>query len=187
MRVASVIPVLALVLVGCGGGEQAASTTAVGEAIATDSAAAPPWARLVGYWDRRTTCGQRVQALREAGLGDYAAEHAAGEGWVRRVDDPRHPCREAVPLRHGHFFTDDGLFGSTDDEGQQVDDGTYRLVDADTIVISKEFGEVTFDFHVRGDRLYLDPVLPSCVEDGCFAAQWAVAVAAPGRPWHRAE
>jgi hypothetical protein len=36
--------------------------------------------------------------------------------------------------------------------------------------------------HMR-TSLVLDPVMPNCAETGCFAAQWAVAVAYPGLPW----
>jgi hypothetical protein len=125
-----------------------------------------------------------VQALKDAGLGRFAAEHAAGEGWLPgvtspdQIKDPEHPCKGAVPLKHGHFFTADGLFGSRDDGGDQVDDGTYRVLDQNTVVIEKEFGNVTFDYQVRQDgSLMLDPVMPKCAKTGCFAAQWAVAVA----------
>ena len=61
--------------------------------------------------------------------------------------------------------------------------GTYRLADDRTVVI----GEVSFHFRIRGDTLFLDPVLPACIKNGCFEAQWAVAVAYPGLPWTRAD
>ena len=66
-------------------------------------------------------------------------------------------------------------------------DGTGHLEDDDTIVIRKEFGDVTMHFRVDGDSLHLDPVLPDCIDEGCFAAQWAVAVAYPGLEWTRVE
>lgn len=156
----------------------------------TTPATTPP-SDLVGERERRTSCEQRVRALGDAGLGRFAAEHAAGEGWipgvtsVDQLEDPRRPCRGAVPLRHSHFFTADGSFGSRDAQGDQVDDGTYTLLDERTIVVSKEFGDVTFGFKIRDERLFLTPVLPDCAENGCFAAQWAVAVAYPGLPWQR--
>jgi len=95
--------------------------------------------------------------------------------------------RRGCSAQHQHFFTDDGLFGSTDDEGNQVDDGTYRKIDKSTIVISKEFGNVRFHYRIRGGTLMLDPVMPKCATDGCFAAQWAVSVAYPGLAWKRVE
>ena len=135
----------------------------------------------------------RVAALESAGLGKFAVEHAAGQGWIpgvtspEQIKDPEHPCQGAIPLKHGHFFTEDGLFGSTDDQGDQVDDGTYRVLDEDTIIVEKEFGDVTFNYRIQDDgTLLLDPVMPNCAKNGCFAAQWAVAVAYPGLPWENA-
>lgn len=77
------------------------------------------------------------------------------------------------------------MFGSRDDRGTQVDDGTYELTDDNTIVIDKEFGRVSFEFTIDGDQFFLEPDLPACAKNGCFAAQWAVAVAYPGLAWER--
>jgi hypothetical protein len=147
---------------------------------------------IVGSWSRRTTSDEQVAALVKAGLGRFGAEHAASEGWLpdvtdqSKIKDPAHPCAGAVPLRHSHFFTADGLFGCRDADGHQVDDGTYRLVDDHTIVIAKEFGEVTFRYTITGGTaLVLDPQMPACATDGCFAAQWAVAMSYPGLTWTR--
>lgn len=193
MRIAALVGALVLTLSACGGAadDQPAAHPSQTTATADHSSAAPPASALVGSWERVTTCRERVKALQEAGLGEFAAEHASGEGWLPGVTspddikDPGRPCVGAVPLKHGHFFTADGQFGSTDDQGDQVDDGTYQAVDNDTIVVVKEFGEVTFDYRVTDDELFLDPVMPDCVKAGCFAAQWAVAVAYPGLPWTR--
>ena len=147
---------------------------------------------IVGEWERTTTCEERVEALEQVGLGRFATEHAAGEGWLPGVTDPEQiknteqPCVGAVPLKHGHFFTADGMFGSRDAEGDQVDDGTYRSIDENTIVVQKEFGEVTFDYEVLPNgTMLLSPILPACATSGCFAAQWAVSVAYPDLPWDR--
>ena len=193
----SAIVVAVLILGGCSS-QDAADSPAVNGTPSAGNPASPPTKTvtetgLVGSWERLTTCRQRVAALEAAGLGEFAVEHAAGEGWLPGVDspdhvkDPEHPCRGSVPLRHGHFFTDDGLFGSTDQDGGQVDDGEWTLVNDDTIVIHKEFGDVTMHFRVDGDSLHLDPVLPDCTDEGCFAAQWAVAVAYPGLAWTRVQ
>jgi hypothetical protein len=193
MRAVILSAVALLALTGCASGDDAAATSDRSPpADKSTSSTQPSTLKLVGEWERVTTCQQRVDALADAGLGQFAAEHAAGEGWLPGVTspvdikDPRHPCRGGVPLRHSHFFTDDGLFGSRDADGDQVDDGTYEVVDQDTIVISKEFGDVTFNYRINGDSLLLDPVLPECGKSGCFAAQWAIAVAYPGLAWQRA-
>lgn len=193
MRVLALVVALLVVATGCGADDDA---TTQPSSTATSRSPRPrpsPAAALVGEWQRLTTCRERVQALSAAGLGQFAAEHAAGEGWLPGVRSPDqikdrdHPCRGAVPLTHSHFFTEDGQFGSRDDVGEQVDDGTYRVVDDNTIVISKEFGDVTFHYRISddGSSLLLDPVMPECANKGCFAAQWAVSVAYPGLPWQR--
>jgi hypothetical protein len=146
-----------------------------------------PAPSIIGTWKRDATCGDRVKALTDAGMGKFAIESAAGDGLIPgvtdadQVKDPSHPCRGAKPVEHSHFFTDEGQFGSLDDTGQQVDDGSYRLVGKDSVVISK----VTFHYTVTGDTLTLDPVLPECAKSGCFDAQWAVAVSYNGLPWQR--
>jgi hypothetical protein len=198
-----VVPVMLLLLVasGCSGGgspEPISSLppTATRTSTPTTTSSGPsPGAgsAIVGDWERVTTCEERVEALEKAGLGRFAAEHAAGEGWLpgvtspAQIKDPAKPCAGAVPLKHGHFFTADGMFGSRDAKGDQVDDGTYRTIDENTIVVEKEFGDVTFDYEVLPDgTLLLSPDMPPCAASGCFAAQWAVSVAYPGLPWKHA-
>ena len=121
------------------------------------------------------------------GLRTALLESIAGDGWipgvtqVDQIKDPTHPCRGSIARKHSHFFTEDGQFGSLDAQGQQVDDGTYRVVIDDTVVI----GEVTFRFQMQGiDLLRLTPVIPTCAPE-CFEAGWSVAVAYPGYTWHR--
>ena len=190
-----------LVTSGCAGRESpepvsSAGPSATSSSTPTTVSGPSPSAGtgIVGEWERITTCEERVEALEQAGLGRFAAEHAAGEGWLpgvtgpEQIKNPEEPCAGAVPLKHGHFFTADGLFGSRDAEGDQVDDGEYRSIDEDTIVVQKEFGEVTFDFEVLPNgTLLLSPIMPSCAASGCFAALWAVSVAYPGRPWDRVD
>lgn len=194
VSVVAIAAALVLALAGCGADDQP-TTEPTKTAPPTESGTTPrPAAEIVGRWQRVTTCGERVQALTQAGLGEFAAEHAAGEGWIPGVTspdgikDPQHPCKGAIPLKHGHFFTEDGLFGSTDAQGDQVDAGNYRVIDKNTVVIEKEFGNVTFGYRITKDgSLLLDPVMPNCTKTGCFAAQWAVAMAYPGLPWTRVE
>ncbi len=88
-----------------------------------------------------------------------------------------------MPLKHSHVFTADGIFGSKDAEGDTVDDGSYELVDNATMIITKEFGKITFHFTANDQTLVLTPVLPKCTKDGCFAAQWAVGMSYPGLEW----
>ena len=61
--------------------------------------------------------------------------------------------------------------GSKDHQGDQVDDGTYKVVDDRTFVVSKEFPEVTFHYRVTGDDHGFDPVKHVCAP-GCLQAVW---------------
>ena len=144
------------------------------------AAAASP---LVGEWERETRCAELVPALQDAGLDMWVVDFAAAFSPSGEVADPEDPCADTIPIRHSHFFTEDGLFGSRDEHGNQVDDGTYR-VEGDTIVISKEFPDVTFRFEINGDELTLDPVIPDCRPE-CFESAWSVSVAYPGNSWTR--
>lgn len=143
---------------------------------------------LVGEWERETRCDEIAVALQEAGLEqwipDVAAGFVPGATGPDAIDDPADPCRDAVPLRHSHFFTAEGQFGSRDENGDQVDDGTYRIVDEGTFVVSKEFPDVTFHYAIDGDSITFEPVMPACRPD-CFEAAWSVSVAFPGHPWRR--
>jgi hypothetical protein len=196
MRLAWAVVVL-VVMCGCAAEEpdrpNASPAAPAAPEQATSSSAAGDAGGLVGTWRRRTTCEERARALGDADLGRYAAEHAAGEGWipgvtsVEQLADPSHPCQGAVPLDHEHFFTASGEFGSRDAEGNQVDDGTFELRGPQTVVIHKEFGDVTFRVEVADDVLTLVPDIPDCADDGCFAAQWAVAVSYNGLPWQRVD
>jgi hypothetical protein len=194
VRRTTIVLVAVLCLAACGSGDdtatpQPASNTSA--AVATSDSPSPSAdpTSIVGEWSRTTTCQQRADALETAGLGRFAAEHAAGDGFVPGVtsvdqlEDPEHPCKGAVPQVHSHFFTADGQFGSRDAEGDQVDDGTYELKGEDTIVV----GNVTFHYSISpdGTTLMLEPVLPACAKQGCWDAQWAVAVSYLGLPWER--
>ena len=145
---------------------------------------------LVGTWMRETRCEELVSALEHAGLERWVLEFVAGNGFVpgasraEQIADPAHPCEGAVPREHSHFFTSGGVFGSLDWQGEQVDDGTYDVVDDDTFVVSKEFPDVTFNYDVHGDAITFEPVMPDCAPK-CFDAAWSVSVAYPGEEWTR--
>jgi hypothetical protein len=173
--------VLAGLVGSCSSGSSSAS-----RATATPSPEAPA---IVGVWERTQTCVELERVLTAAGLRAAVARMVAEDGWVPGVTspaqlaDPAHPCQGAVTRKHSHFFTADGQFGSRDAMGEQVDDGSYQLVDPDVVVI----GDAGVRFHYRitgGTTLMLDPVMPSCAPT-CFEAMWSVAVAYPGYAWHR--
>lgn len=166
-----------------------AATEATEEPTSSVEVETPKVPNLVGTWERETHCEELVSALNEAGIDKWVLEAVAGNGFipgVRRADqiaDPAHPCKGAVPREHSHFFTESGLFGSLNWNGDQVDDGTYEIVD-DTFVVSKEFPDVTFNYTIKGDTITFDPVVPDCAPR-CFEAAWSISVAYPGEKWYR--
>ena len=197
MKLRTLLAALAVTLVlaaGCGDDspgpkDTSARETSPGETpTETETTSVEP---IVGEWQRVTTCQQRVKALRQEGLERYAAEQVAGDGFIpgvtdkSQIKDPSRPCADAVPMNHSHFFTEDGEFGSRDDAGMQVDDGPYRLLGSDKVLIGGADHEVTFRYEIDGDALRLYPELPACVKRGCFPAQWAVAVSYNGLPWQK--
>jgi hypothetical protein len=196
MRVAIIATAVLLAVTGCGGDDEQTTTEPTSSATDAPSSAKASGdtisSPIVGDWVRMMTCQERVDALKKAGLGQFAAEHVAGNEHVPGISfdepeliDPKQPCVGAVPRQHGHYFTSDGLFGSTDHKGQQVDEGTFELVNAHTVVITNPDASVTFNFEIKHGELFLAPVMPSCVKTGCWEAQWAVAVASPGHSWRR--
>ena len=147
---------------------------------------------IVGRWERVTTCQELVSALTKAGLRKTAPAIIAGNGFVPgtplQLAAKADICKGAVPRRHSHFFTSAGQFGSVDYNGQQVDDGTYRLLNARTIRI----GEGTFHLRITGRQLRLQPVISAAARRKALAqplrfstAGWQVAVAFPGHVWKR--
>jgi hypothetical protein len=176
-----------LVLAGVLGiSSHAATAGAQNEAVPMSSAAQGP---LIGTWRRMTTCAELTAALTKAGLEKFVLESVAGNGFIPgvttpdQIADPANPCKGAVARKHSHFFNKNGAFGSRDWRGQQVDDGTYRIVNRTTVVISKAFPKVTFHYRVRGSTITFTPVIPK----GCstFRCVWAISMAYPGKTWQR--
>ena len=176
-----------------------AAVTGLGAAgVAGGSASAEPRS-LVGEWERVITCSDLVRRLEAAGFHEMALESAAG-GFIPGVTsvedlaDPSHPCRGAIPRRHSHFFTSDGLFGSRDWNGEQVDDGTYTLIGDNTLVMPYGFEDgppidVAFHYRIAGETVRFDPVLPEdCSTSHCReAAGWSITVALEGKSWRRVD
>ncbi len=181
---------LTLLLAACGGADgDSGGASATSAAPATTAAAAV--SPLVGEWRRTHKCEEVLEILKKAGFNEQVAlTNIAEEGFLPGVSsadeiaDVKHPCKGAVPHLHSHFFTADGQFGSKDQNGQQVDDGTYKIIDDRTFVISGGFPDVTFHYRITGDTIHFDPVVPSCAPS-CDEATWSVMVAFPGKMWER--
>jgi hypothetical protein len=182
----------------------AACSSTAGPTVSPPSAAASPSAEasvvpseaasaIVGVWQGVHDCDGIADALTEAGFNETVViENIVGNGLIPGVTSPdevtdiTEACEEATVLEHSHEFTADGEFFSYDQDGNEVDFGTYELVDDDTLIIgAPDRPDVTFDFAIDGDHLTLEPDLPAgCVE---FECMWAVMVAMPWSGMDRVE
>ena len=174
----------------CGGDTDTASTetTTASTSIAVTEG---PTAGLVGSWHRAQSCAEMLTAFEEAGLAESHVEWLQGNFFGGEPGPTEgDPCAGANgPLEHDHFFTEDGTFGSHDENGEEVDHGDYNAVDDDTVSFpshATEFGydgELVVDFSVEGDVVRFNVVLPeSCVDQCADAYAWALSAFASG-PW----
>lgn len=163
------------------------------------SATATSKAPIVGRWQQTHECVWLVRALTREHLrriapsvvGDYFPDKTP-----QQLARKRHLCRGAEPQRHSHFFTRDGRFGSVNQNGEQVDDGTYRSIDARTFRIGNPDVHARFHFEVhrtmQGKVLALKPVITSRMRREALAhplqfsaAGWATAVSYPRHTWKK--
>ena len=203
-----VIAFVAILVVGCNAGPASSRRAVPSAEPATSPNAAPTSpstagsspaasaavAAIVAEWVGMHDCSLIVKMLTAAGLTESLGDAIYGNGLVPGIDpntkavaDPKHVCDDAVQRAHSHFFTADGKFGSKDYNGQQVDDGSYRLEGDDVVVINDQ----PFRYSIEGDELTLVPPkvdISGCTTPECrFAATWVLMVAMPGTTWKRGE
>jgi hypothetical protein len=191
---------ISLLLVGCGGGESESAEPSGRTSVASTDATTPTTTAetqaLVGRWERVNECQQLVKALDEADLG-AVAPGVVGDFFpgisAKKLAKKSDLCARAEPFVHSHFFTDTGAFGSLTEDLQQVDDGTYALIDNSTFRIGTDPG-VEFHYEIEGDTLSLSPVITKAMLARALAnpfefsdAGWSVAVAYPGETWKRVD
>jgi hypothetical protein len=192
LRAGSWLTALAIAGVACAapGAPSAPRTTPA----PSDEASVEPSAiasAIVGVWRGEHDCDGIAEALTNAGFSESVIiETVVGNELVPAalddISDIAALCEDATVLEHSHEFTADGQFFSYDQDGDEVDFGTYELVDDDTLTIgAPDRGGVTFDFAIEGAHLKLEPQL----EEGCltFECQWAVMVAMPWSGMERVE
>jgi uncharacterized surface protein with fasciclin (FAS1) repeats len=139
---------------------------------------------LVGTWQRTNSCKSFVQAFQDAGLIDLAPDWLAGGGYFSSPDkiDKTDMCKGANEVKHSHFFTAAGGFGSRDDTGVQVDDGHYTVVDDHTIAFDNK---MKVQYRIDGDTAVFTVIPPSeCTGDCRQDYAWANAAFYPG-PFQR--
>ena len=178
---------------GCGTSQPSASDDR-SSTRPTATAASP--VAPIGRWETLRTCQGLVQSLKEAELlalapavvGDYFPGQTP-----QQLARKKHVCSGAEPQRHAHFFTRDDRFGSLDQHGRQVDDGSYRILGGHSLRIGNPDTDAEFRYHVDHDnRLELQPVITGPMRSQALAhplrfspAGWAVAVAYSGHTWKR--
>jgi hypothetical protein len=195
-RSAAVALMITLLGAACSGPGEDASPLPASPPVQASQTPGTPVEPLVGEWARTLQCPELVSAMVDAGFRDYLPDLVWGSFFWPQIQtfeefrfDPKAPCKGARPRLHSHFFTADGVFGSRDQNGEQVDDGTYEIVGDNEVVIN----DVTFHYEIVGDTITFDPVLPDCspasspisLSDPCFPAFWSIAVASPGGAWER--
>jgi hypothetical protein len=198
----AVIGMFVLVLAGCGPATPASSTgtaASPSQANASPQPGSSPTARpsaaalapLVGQWELKRTCAAIVGALTKAHQTDLipsviteTIEGVPENAPLPKTWDPSQPCANAKPpTEHSHTFWADGTFNSYDENGRQVDDGTYQIVDDHTLAI----GDMRFSYTTVGDTIAFDVVIPKpCTSEKCRGdLGWAFSVAYPGEHWTR--
>jgi hypothetical protein len=97
--------------------------------------------------------------------------------------DPAHPCTGAVEDRNDYFFQESGRFGSLDQDTVLVDDGSYRMVDANTIAIVGRLTGRAFlaDYAITHDRIRFDVAdQANCAGDCREDLAWVLSMFYPG-------
>jgi hypothetical protein len=165
------------------------------KADVTPSAAMNP---LYGTWRRMGSCTAFVEAMQGAGLvaliGLVDGKWMAG-GVTPAGTDPtaKDYCTGAIEVEHSHFFRPDGQFGSYDELGKQVDDGTYELVGSDAVRLGQvlvryeidstdhlRFTEVTVPSSCTGSRDSASPDSAATPSDCSQDHGWALSAFYPG-------
>lgn len=165
-------------------------------ASAVSAAGGTSTAPIVGRWQQSHTCDELVSALNALGLGTLAPgvvgdyfPNLTPEELAAKPDI----CSGALPQLHSHFFTASGLFGSLDQFQNQVDDGTYVIVDSNTFMIGNAtIGNATFDYSIQAELLALTPIITAKQRREALrhpwdfsTAGWMVAVSYPGTTWNQ--
>ena len=189
-RIRASLLALAFLLASCAGASGSSVSPVISTAASPSAEPSMSNAAIVGIWRGEHECAGIADALAEAGFDESViVETIVGNGLVPGAESPSdvanvtEACEQAITLEHSHEFTADGQFFSYDQDGNEVDFGTYRLIDDDTVAIGD--ASVEFDFTIEGDHMTLEPQ----TERGCldFNCQWALMVAMPWSGMERVE
>jgi hypothetical protein len=140
---------------------------------------------VVGEWARINSCDAFVDAFERAGLDRLVPEWLVSAGYFLRADQvsPAKPCEGAVEDRHSYFFQRSGRFGSLDQDGVLVDDGTYAPLDDGTIAIVGVTSGRRFrvDYRIADDRIRFHVSMPpACTGECKNDLAWVLSMFYPG-------
>lgn len=68
-------------------------------------------------------------------------------------------------MKHSHAFGEDGSFASYDQDGEQVDDGSYTAIDDRTFTLSDP--PIRVRYRIDGDKATFRVVVPDCKTKRC--------------------
>lgn len=82
-------------------------------------------------------------------------------------------------MKHSHFFTAAGAFGSYDQNGHQVDNGDYKIITPYTLAFpshTHDFGyKITVHYAIKSGKLRFAVVIPHPCPVRCpGATAWAI-------------
>jgi hypothetical protein len=112
----------------------------------------------------KTSARTRSGLFRKAGVAKIGREFLGGE-YEGQVEGAADLCKGAKPKQHSHGFEADGAFASYDQDGQQVDDGTYTKVNGRTFTLGEP--PVPVRYRIKGDTATFDVVVPDCQNARC--------------------
>ena len=196
LAVSRLVSLVTLVLVaGCTGTGTVKPSASAPIPTPSTTPSSGPVSAIVGDWTRVQSCQQQFAAFEAAGLAATHATSITDNWYAPGASAPTSGdlCAEAKPpVKHSHFFTVDGQFGSRDENGQQVDDGDYRIVDSDTLAFpshAQEFnyaGDLLVDCTIDGDTATFRVTLPADCTGACADAYaWALSAFFGPTPWSR--
>lgn len=147
----------------------------------------------LGNWQRTNSCAALVANLRRAEVAGDLRDVLVGGGYFQRPGqiDPAAPCRHARNVKHSHFFTAGGGFGSRDENGNQVDDGDYRTTAPHTLAFpshAREFGyRIRVRYRITRGKLRFHVVVPHPCRGKCpGATAWGISAFYAGPAFTRA-
>jgi hypothetical protein len=165
---------------GCGSddSDDETTTTATTGTASSDEADSA----LIGEWVADNECQALADALADAGLEEFIVEMAKGaELLPPGKPDPSDLCKGSKPLEHSHTFSASGMFNSYDENGEEVDFGSYELIGEDAFALSRPPFESEVHYRVDGDTATFDVVVPKCETQRCSTgAALAIATFFPG-------